>query len=176
MKKIILSAAMLIGSLTAFSQANALDLLFEKYEGKPGFTSVNVSEKLFALAASAMPVDEAEIKGLVDGIKSVKILVFENTEGNARSIEYFKEAQAALPNAGYEELMTVQSDGEKVIMLGKTSSESVLEDLIMIVLDETEFVLIKIVGTIDMKNISKFSEMGLDHLDQLNIEIEKSEE
>lgn len=176
MKKIILSAAMLIGSLSAFSQAESLDRMFDKYEGKPGFTTVNVSEKLFALVASAAPADETEVKELVEGIKSIKILVFENTEGNAKSMEYYKEAEAVLPGSGYEELLTVNSEGEKVIMLGKTTGESVINELIMLVMDDAEFVMIKIVGTIDLKNISKISEMGVDHFDNLNIEIESTEE
>jgi hypothetical protein len=147
-------------------------MFFNKYEGKPGFTSVNVSEKLFALAASAAPVSEAEIKELVDGIKSVKILVFENSEDNARISELYKEAEATLPGSGYEELMTVKGDSENVIMLGRTSSESVIEELIMIVMDESDFILVSIIGTIDMKNISRIADMHMD----LDLDLDQTEQ
>lgn len=168
MKKIILMASFLTATTMAFSQADALTKFFDKYEGQSGFTSVNVSEKLFSLAASATPVDQADVKELVDGIKGVKVLAFENAEGNVKSKELFTEAQKLLPSASYEELMTVNSDGEQVIMLGKTASESVLEEMILLVQDEEEFVLVWINGIIDMKNISKLSEMGIDHLDELD--------
>lgn len=168
MKKIILLASLFAATSIAFSQADALTMFFEKYEGKSGFTSVNVSEKLFALAASATPVDQADVKELVEGIKGVKVLAFENSEGNIKSIELFSEAQKLLPSGKYEELMTVNSDGEQVIMLGKTTSDSVIEEMILLVQDEEEFVLVWINGIIDMKNISKLSEMGIDHLDDLD--------
>lgn len=168
MKKIILSAALLALTSISFAQADALTMFFEKYEGKTGFTSVNVSEKLFSLAASATPADQADVKELVDGIKGIKVLAFENSEGNIKSKELFAEAQKLLPSGQYEELMTVNSDGEQVIMLGKTASESVIEEMILLVEDEEEFVLVWINGIIDMKNISKLSEMGIDHLDELN--------
>jgi len=167
MKKIILSAAMMAISALSFAQADALDQFFQKYEGKPGFTSVNVSEKLFALVASAAPSDDPELKQLVEGIRGVQVLAFENEEGNAKSKEYYKEAQAVLPTNGFEELMTVQSEDEKVLLLGKVSSESVIDEMILICDDNSEFVLVRIEGKIDMKNISRLSEMGIDKLDEL---------
>ena len=150
----------------AIAQSTDLDQFFHKYEGKEGFTSVNVSEKLFSLCASALTSDP-EMQSMVDGFKSIKVLVYENAEGTPRSGEFYKEASEAIPRSQYEELMTLNSEGEKVVMLGKLESEKVIDELLFLCDADGEFVLVSIIGKIDMEKISKLSDMNIEGLDEL---------
>ncbi|MFI5171259.1 MAG: DUF4252 domain-containing protein [Chitinophagales bacterium] len=166
MKKLVIAIFTLASGLTAVAQNVQIDQFFQKYEGKPGFTSVNVSEKLFTLFASAAG-DDPELQSVVEGLKGIKVLVYENEEGTSKSAEYYKEFSTALPQNIYEELMTVNSENDKVIIMGKLASEKVLDELLVLCDADGEFVLVSIIGKIDIEKISKLSDIDIDGLDEL---------
>ena len=166
MKKLLLSAILFASATIGFSQNVKIDEFFKKYEGQEGFTSVFVTEKLFALAASAVGSDP-ELHNVVDGIKGIRILVYENTENNAKSGAYYNEFMSSVSTAQFEELMTVNSEGEKVKFLGKVTNGSIISEMLLVCDADGEFVMISIVGEIDMKDISKLSEMGIEGLEEL---------
>jgi hypothetical protein len=173
MKKLIVSAFISITAMQAGAQTS-FDQLFEKYAGKEGITTVEVSQKLFSLAASAISEEDADVKELVTGLQGIKIICFENAEGqtNTNGKAMYKEFEAALPS-GLEELMTVNSDGEKVKFLGRVVKDNIVNELILLVDDEEEFVMIQILGTLDFTKIGKLGDMNID-IDGLN-ELEKLE-
>ena len=139
--------------------------LFDKYEGKEGFTSVSVSETLFSLIASAAPVDEKEVKDMIDDIKGIRVLVYD--ADSMKSIQYYKEISGSISKNDYKELMTVNSEGDNVVFLGKMSSEKVVDELLLLCNSGSEFVMVSIVGKIDMDKISKLSDMSIEGLDKL---------
>ncbi len=166
MKK-LLSVVCIMGiSMITFAQSAQIDQFFQKYEGKEGFTSVNVTEKLFSIFASAASND-AELQSVVEGLKGIKVLVYENEEGSTKSGDYYKELSAALPLSTYEELMTVNSETDKVRILGKMASDKVINELLIVCDADGEFVLVSIMGLIDVEKISKLSEMNFDGMDEL---------
>jgi hypothetical protein len=61
MKKTFLFLAA-VGIMTAAFAQTSSDVFFSRYEGKSGFTSVNISEKMFEMLATVAPEDEAELK------------------------------------------------------------------------------------------------------------------
>ena len=166
MKKILFALIAIVTATAAFAQTSPVEMFVKKYEGKPGFTTVNVSEKLFSLCASAVS-DDPEMQSVVDGIKGISIIVYENAEGDPKSGEYYKEALASIPLSGFDELMTVNSETDKVRLLGKVSSDKVIDELLMICDADGEFVLISIIGKIDLEQISKLSELNIEGLDEL---------
>lgn len=173
MKKLFVSALITLSVLQANAQSS-FDQLIDKYTGKEGVTTVEVSQKLFALAASAVSEQDADIKELVTGLKGIKIICFEAPEGetSVNGKAMYKEFEAAMPS-GLEELMTVNSEGEKVKFLGRNVKENMVDELILLVDDEEEFVMVQILGTIDFTKISKMSNMnldieGLDELEKLD--------
>ena len=173
MKKVLLVLIAIGASFATFAQATQIDQFFQKYEGKPGFTSVNVSEKLFSLVASAASED-VEPQSVVDGLKGIKVLVYENEEGNTKSGEYYREISSTLSLNSYEELMTVNSELDKVRILGKMESDKVINELLILCDADGEFVLVSLFGTIDVEKISKLSKLqdinieGLDELENLD--------
>ena len=170
MKKIIYLFAFVLISSAAIAQSPS-DLFIKKYEGKKGFTTVNISEKMFELVATVAPEQEAELKELADGLKGIKVLVYENEDGSYNPAELYKEAEGNLKFDGFEELMNVYSDGEKVRILSSQSSPDILDELIIVVGSEDEFVLVDIFGKIDLNKISKMAGSidieGLEHLENL---------
>lgn len=166
MKKLILSAILFAAATSLFAQNAQIEQFYQKYEGKEGFTSVKITEKLFALAASATGSDP-DIQNVVDGIKGIQILVFENTENNAKSGEYYREFMSTVSTSNFDELMTVNSEGDKVKFYGKMASEKVLNEMLLVCDSDGEFVMISILGEINMEDISKLSEMDIDGLEEL---------
>lgn len=166
MKKLLLAIVLLASISVGFAQNVQIDQFFQKYEGQPGFTSVLVTEKLFALAASAVG-DDPELQNVVDGIKGIRILVFENSETNVKSAEYYKEFMSTVSTAQFEELMTVNSEGDKVKFYGKMKGDNILSEMLLVCDADGEFVMISIVGDINMDEISKLSDIKIDGMEEL---------
>ena len=173
MKKNVLIALALTVSGTLFAQNKQVDQFFSKYEGKPGYTSVMVSEKLFELVASAAPESEAEIKDMVGDLQGIRVLVYEQEDAATRSAELYKEASSAISFDSYEELLTVFDEGEKVRLMVKQdpANKEIINELLILVSGD-EFVLVDIFGKIDLNKISKLADNldieGLDELKQLD--------
>ncbi|MBC8046240.1 MAG: DUF4252 domain-containing protein [Fimbriimonadaceae bacterium] len=169
MKKLFFLCAFATVAIGMQAQTS-FDQVYQKYAGKDGITTVEVSQKLFELCASALSEEDADVKELVSGLKGIKIICYENTEGAANGKSMYKEFEAALPS-GFDELMQVNSDGEKVRFLGKVVDGSIVDEMILLVDSEDEFVMIDIIGRLDFQKIGKLSDMNLD-IDGLD-ELEK---
>lgn len=167
MKKILLSATALLAASMMYAQSSQIDQFFQKYEGKEGFTSVIVTEKLFSLVASATE-ESAEWDALVDGIKGIRILVYENEEGAAtKSGQFYNEFMSTVNTSGFDELMNVTSETEKVKLYGKSVTGSTLNDMLLVCDADGEFVMISILGAIDLSKISQISDLDIEGLDEL---------
>lgn len=166
MKKMLLSACALIIGSAAFAQTPQIDAFFQKYEGKEGFTSVQVSETLFSWIASATD-DTEEWQSVVDGIKGIRILVYENTDSTAQSGKFYNEFMSSVPLTGYQELMDVKAEGEKVKLYGQNITGSVLNNMLLVCDADGEFVMISIAGAIDISKISELGDMDIDGLEEL---------
>lgn len=161
MKKIMTICFLAFAAAGLQAQTTSFDALFQKYAGKEGITTVEVTQKLFTLCASALGESDDDIKELVSGLKGIKIITYENSEDHADGKAMYKEFEAALPS-GFDELMTVNSDGEKVRFLGRVVNGTMVDELILLVDDEDEFVMIDIIGLLDFEKIGKLSDMNID--------------
>lgn len=169
MKKMALLILAFVASAAVFAQNKQVDQFFKKYEGKTGYTSVMVSEKLFELVASAAPEAEADIKDMVGDLQGIRVLVYEQEDAPARSQELYKEASAAISFDAFEELLTVYDEGTQVRLLVRQdgSNADVINELLILVSGD-EFVLVDIFGKIDLKKISKLADsMDIEGLDEL---------
>lgn len=165
MKKIILSAFIAVIAISLKAQS-PFDDVYRKYANTEGATTVEISQKLFALCASAIQEQDPEIKELVQGLKGIKIISFENQENAVLAKSMYKEFEAALP-AGLDELMHVNDDGEKVKMLGRVLKDNIVDELILLVDGDGEFVMIQISGMLDFTKIGKMADIDIDALDDL---------
>lgn len=163
----VISFCLLTWSINA---QNAIEKYFQQYENASGFTSVYISEHMFGLFADLEIEDkeDAEIVKLIGGLKSLHILT---TEDNSKN--YYQEALQKINRSEYEMLMKVKDEGTNLQFLIKKKG-NLIEELLLLV-DDDEFVLLSIVGNIDLKKISRLAKhMDVEGLEYLE-KVEKSE-
>lgn len=153
MKKIITAFVLMIVSFGAMAQSPIIQKYMDKYEGDEEFTKVSLNGKMFSLFAQLEggTEEEKEFMGAVSKIKGLKVLVGENVDNAAK---LFKEATTEVDKAGYDELMTVK-DAEEDMKFSIKEKNGVIEELIMVVGGNKNFVLLSLYGEIDLKAISK---------------------
>lgn len=158
MKRIILGGALIMFTLTAFSQQSAVDRIFDKYSGKDGYTTVYISSFMFNMLNN-LEIDDPEyneFKKATSGISSIKIL----TQEGAGSQSFGKELLDMLPREEYKEMMQVKDDQEEVLFLARENNGRITEFL-LIVSGGGEDALIAIQGDIDLESLSSIA-AGLD--------------
>lgn len=164
--------AILMLFLLSFGQAslaqnNAIQKYFQQYADDENFTAVYVSEHMFSLFADIdVEADDKVVTELLANLKELHVLT---TEENG--IKYYKEAIAKINTSEYKSLMSVRDDGENVQIFAKKDKGKITE-LLLFVGSEDEFVLLSLVGDIELSKISKLSKhmkiKGMDHLDKID--------
>lgn len=161
--------ALIILMLTAMSaslcaQKSPVDDLFDRYNGKEGFTSVYISSKMFSLLAR-IDSDDEEFRNLVTRIKGIRILSLDST-AVVRGINFASELMPGLRRNGYEELMTVrEQSGDVFFMIREVGGK--IAELVMITGGGGTSV-VSIQGDLDLKTIASLSgSMGIDELEEL---------
>lgn len=151
----------------SFGQADAISRYFEKYMDDESFTVVYISPKMFNMIAKLGGDEiEPEIKEIIQDLKGLRILVNEDT---LQGMKYYKEATRTINTKGYEELMTVRDKQTRVRFMIKDKGD-IVEELLLLVGEPSQFVMLSFVGKIDLDKISKLSDMnvgGLEHLDKI---------
>ena len=171
MKRIVLIASMILLSLPLMAQKDPVDLLFDKYSGKEGYTTVIISSKMFSLFQD-MEVEDEEFNEMMGSLESIRILATDETFKD-ESINFFDEVMKDLNQKDYEELMTVKDAHQDVKFLIKERNGKIAE-LLLISGGGGENAIISIRGNIDLKTISKLSKSmdieGLEKLEELEEE------
>lgn len=152
MKKISLFTIALLISLFVVAQQSAVDKLFEKYEGKDGFTIVSINKGMFDMLKDMDPEDE-DLRALAQ-IEYVKVLAVEDDE-MIKGVNFYDEIMKSLNVEEYEELLTVkQSDQDVKILVKQTGS--IIKEL-LIVVGGADNALVYIKGNIQLKDLSGLS-------------------
>ena len=170
MKKTVICLSLLFAFSAMFAQSDAINKIFSQYEDDPAFTSVFVSPKMFEMLAQM----DIEVDGdddaqaamdIASDLTSVRVLTSEEN-----GMKYYKEVMGKLNLSGYETLVRVNEKEENVQIYVKEKGNTISE-LLVLVGEVSEFVLVSIVGDIDLDKISKLSKsssFGEDfHLDKL---------
>ncbi len=165
--RVIVNAFILIMiSLSAFSQRNPVDKLFEKYGGKDGFTTVLISSKMFSMF-SDMEAGDDDINKMIKNIESIKILSTDDESLLNPGINFYKEIMNELSFDEYEELMVVKEKDQDIKFLVK-EKEDIIVELLLVIGGKGNNALISIRGIIDLKSISKLSKsMNIEGLEKL---------
>ncbi len=164
MKKLVLFIILSAFPLSAFCQRSPVDDLFERYNGKEGFTSVYISSKMFSLLAR-IDSDDAEFRNIVTRIKSIRILSIDSAK-NVIGINFCNDLLSKLNRTGYEELMTVREEnGEVRFMIHEIGGK--IAELVMVTGGHGSSV-VSITGDLDLKTIASLSDsMGIEELQGL---------
>jgi len=173
MKTIILIVAVALIPVMGSAQKQVTDNFFKKYSGKEGFTTVNISEKLFELFAAVEDEESDQYDEMLTRIKGLNILVYENKDKQNLSAKYFNEINTGLQSGYYSELMTIKDGADDVRLLVKESDKKgVITQLLLIVNSAEEFVFINLEGEIDLNEIKDISKSinaeGMEHLEKID--------
>ncbi len=167
MKKLMMGVVMMVWSVAAQAQNDAISKFFSKYQDDPEFTQVTVSSKMFGLFTN-MEVQKPEDKEILEAISKIKGLriLAKNDARNSR--ELYKEALSIVPK-DYEELMFIRDKDDDMKFLIKESSPGKISDLLMIAAGNDDFKMLSLYGDIDLKKVGKIgSKMSIDGLEQLH--------
>lgn len=160
---------MLMLSISGFSQVDAIAKYFNKYQEDTDFTVVYISPKMFEMISKLAEEEiDPEVQAIIRDLKGLRILT---TEKNP--MRYYNEVTETLNLKSYEELMTIRDGNSNVRFLIK-SKKDLVEELLLLVGSEEEFVMISFVGKIDLEKISRLSNSadieGLQHLQKIDQE------
>jgi hypothetical protein len=141
------------------AQNSAIDKLFNKYKGREGVTTVQISPELFQVmkAMDIKELDNSEIP--FDKVSSVKILTIEDEEAN-KGVNFYDEIKGELKTQDYAEVMTVDNGDETVRIWMKVGDAAISEFLLIVGGDEN--VLIYITGNFKMSDLEGLAE-SFDH-------------
>lgn len=170
MKNLVLFIILSALPLSVFCQKSPVDELFERYDGKDGFTSVYISSKMFSLLAR-LDTEDAEFRNLVTRIKSIRILSIDSAK-NVSGLNFSSDLLPKLNRTGFEELMTVREEnGEVRFMIREVGGK--IAELVMVTGGHGSSV-VSIRGDLDLKTIASLSDsMGIEELEGLE-KVEKN--
>ncbi|GMT46254.1 MAG: hypothetical protein IEMM0006_2086 [bacterium] len=142
------------------SAQTAIDHLYEKYAGKTGFTSINISPAMFQLLSGVNEKDSSvktqRVMDAIKQLKGLKVLVYEPKDST--KVEAFYEViKRAIPMDKYTELMSVDGQDGKVKFLAHQTKDGKIKELLMIVDGSHSTMIMSLTGLIDMKTISQIS-------------------
>jgi mRNA-degrading endonuclease RelE of RelBE toxin-antitoxin system len=132
-------------------------------------------EILGKLDLDEMKDEEAQIiMDVVKELKSLRVLTTEVTP-----LKFYNEAKAKIKTSEYEILLTVRDEEENVQFLIKDEGD-VINELLLLVGGEDEFVMLSFVGDIDLNKISQLAKKldvkGVEHLDKLDEDEDDNDE
>lgn len=170
MKKIVVIVAVMLMSVTGFSQS-----VFDKFEDLEGVTSVILNQKMFKmLGTMGLDVDDPEMKEYVDMVKNITGFKVFTTGDDKISADMKATVSKYLKSSDLEELMRIK-DGEQTVKfyVKEGKDENHVKELLMFVTGlkeitggeveingkkrEIETVIMTLTGDIDLRQISKIA-------------------
>jgi hypothetical protein len=147
------------------AQSDVADKYFKDYQENTNFSTVSVSPKMFQMITKSAESNDAEVMAVLKDLKGLKIM---STQVKPEQI--YAEANKRIQGKGYEELLTVREQGSLVRFV-TAEKNGVIEELVMLVGNKTDFTLISFTGKIDLAKLSKLAKKldikGAEHLDKI---------
>ena len=169
MRRYIIMVFLAFFSMNAFGQDDAISKFFTKYEDDERFTRVFISGKMFSIFARMAGEEQEEDEEMAEAVKKVKGLKILSAS-DVNGLQLYHEAFDKLKKAQFEELMVVREKDEEFQFLIKESG-NVIKELLMLSGGNGEFMILSLIGDIDLDKISKVSANmeidGLEHLEKV---------
>lgn len=165
MKKIASISLLLLFPVLLMAQNPAVDKLFNKYQGKDGFTTVLINKEIFKLI-SATEKEEQELDQPLEKISGIKILAQED-DTVMEGVNFYDELKKDLDASGFMELVVVKKKDQDVWIIARENNGR-MSELIIIVGGE-ENVLVWIEGDFTFEELAELGDIdGLEHLNLLD--------
>lgn len=171
MKKVVkmvpIAIGMMMFSVAAMAQNDAITKFFSKYQNDESFTYANISSKMFSLFTN-MEVESKEDQEVLNAISKLKGLRVLAKDDFRDAREMYKQALSAIPTKEYEELMSVRDDEKDMKFFVKELSPGKIGELLMIAGGDDDFMVLTLFGEIDLKQVGKLGrKMDIDGLKNL---------
>lgn len=174
MKKIMMTIAMVTCMYLGLQAQSPFDKFYEKYAGKEGYTSVNISKEMFQMFKSmseqnTTDAEAKEMEKIVDQLTGLRIVTFKgDSTAPAKTAAFYNEAADLFPGSVYKELMTVNDDGNNIRFLTKQAAGGKISEMIMLLRGKSETMVMSLTGNIDLATVSKLSKkMDIPGMDKL---------
>jgi hypothetical protein len=161
----------LASTVSLQAQNDAISRFFNKYAEDERFTVVYVAPKLFSMISKVSSEDEEwnQMRDIVKDLGGLRVLAADSV---SNGLELYNDALGRIPVKEYDELMTVRDGDENIrIWTRENKNDSVIEELLLLVGAPDEFVMLSLLGKIDLEKISGLSERldgeGIEHLDKI---------
>ena len=167
MKKVIVVMSVMMFSVAAMAQNDAVSKFFSKYQNDESFTYANISSKMFSMFTNmeVAKKEDQEVLNAISKLKGLRVLQKEDAR-NAR--ELYKEALGLIPMKEYEELMSVRDKDKDMKFFVKEISAGKIGELLMIMGGNDEFMVLTLFVEIDLKQVGRMgSKMDIDGLKNL---------
>lgn len=148
MNKFMTIIIALLISTAAFA-GDSFDKVYSKYASSNEVTSINITKSMIKLASNFLDKEDVESRKLLESIESVKVLI---SEGGSQ--QFSSDAKTISDNKDYEELMRIADSGDKVLLLVKEQGENI-QEVVVLVDSESEFIVANIKGNIDLDQVGK---------------------
>ena len=155
-------------SLQLFAQNSACDKVFDSYANTKGFLTMDISGNLLTELFSDGQDNEDCI------ISSLKILVVEDTLINPKP-NFYKEVVPNLNRKEYEELMTVKSSDQDLVVLCKKQNHKITEFILVSGGSDNSLIYLK--GSFSLSEARKISDTYIhsDKLKEMEAELKDTE-
>jgi len=164
MKKFFLLTSALLLPLIIMGQNAAVDQLFNKYQGKEGFTTVFVNKDVFKMISKSEEV-ENDMNQTLEKISGIKILAQEDSEITG-DLNFYDELKKNMDFNKYKELVVVKEKDQDVWIIAREQNERIAE--LLVIVGGEENVLVWIEGNFTFEDLSELSEIeGLEQLEHL---------
>lgn len=167
----LLSRFIIVLILISFSQVTGQK---KDYSNEPGYiefgdmsslesgemvTEVLLEDNLLQMVAKLAQAKEPELASLVNGLKLIKVNVFEvNNDNRAQIKSKMKSLQNDVSGKGWDRIVRVKDKEETADVFIKTSGDGIIGLLVMSLDEDNEAAFVNIVGNINLETIGKLGE------------------
>lgn len=146
-----------LAAVGANAQADAISKYFEQYLDDERFTVVYISPKMFQMIDKLnFELDDYETKEIAEVVSDLRGLRILTAEEGGR--KFYEEAMRKINTTEYEVLMTVRNKAEDDVQFLIKDEGNVVNELLMVVGGDDNFILMSFVGNIDLEKVAKLSQ------------------
>ncbi len=154
---------LLILPITLMAQKKSFKLLFEKYSGREGYTTIDLSADMLQLFYHfADKNQDPEISQLLNDIKGISIVVSDKVNE-----EFSEDVEKMIEKYPGLKAITSINEGGQVTRIFVAEKDRITTDFLMVSYGRQNNVVINIVGNVDVKQISRLSDLKIDGMEQL---------
>ena len=138
----------LVTAMTAFVHVSAQEAIFEKYEDTNGVTTIYISKTMLGMVPN-VKAGKHDIGKIAPKLDYLRILSCEKASLVGALVD---EAKKAYRTGGYEVIMKMNDEGEKVTIYQRTLKDG-KNEFALLTEEKNEVTIINVMGAITLKDI-----------------------